>query len=132
MGKNYREMTSKKVIGLGGIFIKCQNPKETAAWYAKHLGLNIEDWGGAQFNWADETHQSPYSLLSFFKSDTKYLEPSKSSFMLNLRVANLAELIQQLQSEGIELVGEPQIEVYGKFAWIMDPEGNKIELWEQV
>jgi predicted enzyme related to lactoylglutathione lyase len=125
-------MASKRVIGLGGIFIKCQNPKETAAWYAKHLGVTIDEWGGVQFKWSDETHKEPYSVLSFFKSDTKYLDPSASSFMINLRVANLEEVIQELQAEGIEMVGEPQFEAYGKFAWIMDPEGNKIELWEQV
>lgn len=124
-------MDTKRVIGMGGIFMRCQNPKETAAWYARHLGVKIEDWGGVQFDWADETHPQPYSVLSFFKADSDYFAPSTSSFMLNLRVADLDALVEQLRQEGVALAGEPLHEAYGKFAWVIDPEGNKIELWEQ-
>ena len=124
-----------KVTGIGGIFLRCADKAASIAWYEKHLGIKMETWGGAQFDF-DKTPApegaSPYSLLSFFKADSEYFGTSKSSFMLNLRVDNLAELLVQLRADGIELQGEPIDEDYGKFAWIMDPDGNKIELFEQI
>jgi predicted enzyme related to lactoylglutathione lyase len=121
----------KKVIGLGGLFIKCEDNVLMNAWYSKHLGINLETWG-AQFNWSDETHPAPYTAFSFFKSNSKYFDPSTSPFMINFRVENLDYLLECLRADGIELIGEPVTEEYGKFAWILDPEGNKIELWEQA
>lgn len=119
-----------RVIGLGGIFFKCRDIEHTRAWYARHLGINVESWG-AQFNLRDDTNPSAYSVLSFFKRSTDYFEPSESAFMINFRVENLDNLVKVLREEGIELIGEPLEEEYGKFAWLLDPEGNKIELWEQ-
>ncbi|MCC6463519.1 MAG: VOC family protein [Saprospiraceae bacterium] len=123
----------KRVTGIGGIFIKCKDRDSTRAWYEKHLGIPMESWG-AQFNW--NTHENPaiqpYSLLSFFKEQTDYFEPSTQPFMINFRVDNLDRLLEALRSEGVTVVGEPLAEEYGKFAWILDPEGNKIELWEQL
>lgn len=121
----------KRVIGLGGIFLKCQHLEETRNWYAKHLGIQLESWG-AQFFYKDDPNPEAYSNLSFFKADSEYLAPSNSPFMINFRVENLDALVEALRSEGVPLIGEPVSEVYGKFAWVMDPEGNKIELWEQV
>ena len=123
----------KRVTGIGGIFIKCQDLDRTRAWYEKHLGIPMESWG-AQFNWSDHSNPGiqPYSIFSCFKAQTDYFDPSDQPFMINFRVADLDALIPQLQSEGITLIGGPLAEEYGKFAWIMDPEGNKIELWEQT
>jgi catechol 2,3-dioxygenase-like lactoylglutathione lyase family enzyme len=123
-----------KVNGIGGIFIRCKDNEASKAWYAKHLGIQLNDWGGAQFNFNEATApegQQPYALLSFFKHDTKYLDPSTGPIMLNLRVDDLDGLVRELSEAGVTLIGTPVDEDYGKFAWIMDPDGNKIELWEQ-
>lgn len=120
----------KRVTGIGGIFFKCRDVEAMRNWYSTHLGIAMEPWG-AQFNLKDEEHPSPYSLLSFFKKESDYFSPSESPFMLNLRVDDLTALMAQLQAEGVSLVGDPVDGEYGKFAWVLDPEGNKIELWEQ-
>ena len=120
----------KRVTGIGGIFFKCRHLDTTRNWYAQHLGVKLEPWG-VQFDWADEAHPKPYSLLSFFKSETDYFAPSESPFMINFRVADLDALVAALRSEGIEVVGDPVADEFGKFAWVIDPEGNKVELWEQ-
>ena len=120
----------KRVIGIGGIFLKCRDVDQTRAWYSRHLGVSLESWG-AQFRFKDEPNPEAYSVLSFFKRSTDYFDPSDSPFMLNLRVDDLEALVAELRREGIELIGEPMVEEYGKFAWLLDPEGNKIELWEQ-
>ena len=121
----------KRVTGIGGIFLKCQNLEETRNWYARHLGVKLEPWG-VQFEWSDESHAAPYSVLSFFKKETDYFAPSESPFMINFRVDDLDALVAQLRSEGIEVVGDPVADGFGKFAWVIDPEGTKIELWEQL
>ncbi|MBK9335958.1 MAG: VOC family protein [Lewinellaceae bacterium] len=122
----------KRVTGIGGIFFKCRNQENTLAWYEKHLGIPMESWG-AQFFWdeAIEEGARPYTVLGLFKEPTDYFEPSTQNFMINFRVADLAALLEQLRTEGVTIVGTPMEEEFGKFAWIMDPEGNKIELWEQ-
>lgn len=121
----------QKVTGLGGIFIKCRDRDKTREWYQTHLGINMDEWG-AQLNWNDDPHQEPYSILGFFRRSTDYFDPSEQPFMINLRVADLEGLIAELKAAGVTLIGGPLIEEYGKFAWILDPEGNKIELWEQA
>lgn len=123
----------KRVIGIGGIFFKAKDPKALAAWYKKHLGLPIdESYGGYTFNWneADERPGKGYTIWSPFKEDTGYLNPSKKDFMFNFIVEDLEALLETLESEGIEQVGEMEDSDFGKFAWILDPEENKIELWE--
>ncbi len=118
----------KKVIGIGGVFFKAKDPRAMAAWYEKHLGI---DFGGniySEFRFSGEEKGS--IAFSFFQPDTKYFEPSAKDFMINFRVENLDELLKALREEGIEIVGEPQEYDYGKFGWILDPEGNKIELWQ--
>lgn len=120
----------RRVISLGGVFFKCRDLENTRSWYAKHLGINMESWG-AQFNFIDDPHPGAYSVLSFFKHDTDYFGPSESPFMINFRVEDLDALVIELRKEGVELIGEPLTEEFGKFAWLLDPEGNKIELWEQ-
>ena len=119
-----------KVIGVGGVFLRCRQLEQTRAWYAKHLGIQMESWG-AQFSHTYDPNPTAYTVLSFFKEDAEYFAPSSTGFMLNLRVDDLDGLVAQLRADGVTLVGEPVSEDYGKFAWVLDPEGNKIELWEQ-
>jgi predicted enzyme related to lactoylglutathione lyase len=124
----------QRVTGIGGVFIKAKDVKAMTAWYDKHLGTQFGENPYLTFKWINEPDPSvPGStVFSFFKMDTKYLDPSKSSFMINFRVRDLKSLLETLKKEGVEVVGEMQEESYGKFGWIMDPEGNKIELWEAV
>jgi predicted enzyme related to lactoylglutathione lyase len=121
----------KRVTAIGGIFIKCNDARKTREWYARHLGLNTDQYG-TTFEWmhADEPGRKGYNVWSTFPKDTKYFEPSQKEFMINLRVENLAWLLQELKNEGIEQIGETQEYEYGKFAHIIDPDGTKIELWE--
>jgi predicted enzyme related to lactoylglutathione lyase len=121
----------KKVTGIGGIFLKCRDVEQTRAWYEKHLGIKTEQWG-TMFKWEEDPHPSPYSVLSFFKRNTDYFNPSDQPFMINFRVDDLDALVSELQASGIELVVDAVQEEFGKFAWVIDPEGNKIELWEQA
>jgi predicted enzyme related to lactoylglutathione lyase len=120
----------KRVTGIGGIFFKAQDPKSMKQWYREHLGIDAGDYG-ATFDWRDndDPTKSGQTAWSLFPHDTKYFDPSKSSFMINYRVADLEGLLAALKEEGVE-VSEIQSEGYGKFAWISDPEGNRIELWE--
>jgi predicted enzyme related to lactoylglutathione lyase len=118
-----------KVTGLGGVFYKVEDPARTTAWYRETLGIGGE-WG-AHFPWSDDPKDQPYSLASPFKASTDYFEPSPSSFMINFRVDDLEALIEELKAKGIEVLGT-QFEDYGKFAWILDCDGIKIELWEQI
>lgn len=120
----------KRVTGIGGIFFRAQNPKELAAWYEKHLGIDFGGKAYADFQFQPQEKGS--QAFSFFAADTKYFEPSAKEFMINLRVENLFELLEALRAEGVQVLDEPQDTDYGKFGWILDPEGNKIELWEPV
>ena len=121
----------KRVTGIGGLFFKTNNPKKTKDWYQKHLGFNTDDWG-CTFWWKDEDGNKCSTQWSPFAKDTKHFEPSKKDFMFNYRVENLIELLAVLKTEGVTIVGEMQEFDYGKFAWILDNEGNKIELWEPI
>lgn len=123
----------KRVTGIGGIFFKCRDRKNTMAWYEKHLGIPMQPWG-AQFYPEESSEGSikPYSVLSMFEESSDYLAPSESPFMINFRVADLDALLEHLRAEGVTIVGDPMADEFGKFAWIMDPEGNKIELWQQT
>ncbi len=108
-----------KITGIGGVFFKSRTKgADLAAWYQKNLGLSLESWGGAILRWSAADH------------DTKWFSPSESSFMINYRVDNLDELLEQLKQNGVEVVSGPQSDENGKFAWIMDPDMNKVELWE--
>lgn len=123
----------KRAIGIGGIFFKSENPKELAAWYQQHLGIKIEQFGGAVLTWQQQVNDNPsaYTVWSPFKADTQYFNPSQNEFMVNFVVEDLDSLIALLRDEGVEISGEPTTDTnFGKFGWIMDPEGRKIELWE--
>ena len=121
----------KRVTGIGGIFVKCEDPAAMRAWYAEHLGFQTDKYG-TSFEWrhTDEPDKKGYSVWSTFAKDTTYFQPSEKEFMLNLRVENLEWLLAELQKAGIVQTGEMQVFEYGKFAHIVDPEGNKLELWE--
>jgi catechol 2,3-dioxygenase-like lactoylglutathione lyase family enzyme len=120
----------KRVTGIGGIFFKAKNPKELAAWYQKHLGI---DFGGKVYaDFQFQEREKGWTAFSLFDAETKYFEPSAKEFMINLRVENLFELLKILRAEGVRVFDETEDGDYGKFGWILDPEGNKIELWEPV
>ena len=123
----------KRVTGIGGLFFKCNDPEKVKQWYKEHLDLPVDDWG-ASFEWRDkeEPDQVCHTAWSPFPADTDYFGPSQKEFMFNYRVENLQELLKVLAEEGVEIIGEIEEYEYGKFGWIMDPEGNKIELWEPV
>jgi D-3-phosphoglycerate dehydrogenase len=119
----------KRVTGIGGVFFKSDNPAVLKEWYKKHLGLTIDNYG-CSFWWKDASGNDAMTQWSPFAADTKYFEPSQKQFMQNFRVHDLDNLLIKLKAEGVTLVGEPEAYDYGKFAWILDVEGNKIELWE--
>lgn len=121
----------KRVIGIGGVFFKSQDHEATKQWYSQHLGIPMESWG-ASFPWrrSDNPDEETYTAWSAFKGDTKYFEPSQHDFMINYQVADLHGLLDALRSEGVTVVDKVDESAYGKFGWIIDPEGRKIELWE--
>jgi predicted enzyme related to lactoylglutathione lyase len=121
----------KRVTGLGGFFFKTKDPDSIKKWYKDHLGLPVDDYG-CTFWWKDTHGNDCSTQWSPFKEDTKYFNPSKKQFMMNFRVENLHDLLKVLKEEGVTIVGEIEEYDYGKFGWILDPEGNKIELWEPV
>jgi D-3-phosphoglycerate dehydrogenase len=125
------EAEEKRVTGIGGFFFKTENPKELKDWYKNHLGLNTDDYG-CTFWWKDENGDNCSTQWSPFKNDTNYFEPSQKQFMQNFRVHDLESLIKKLSQEGVTIIDEMQTYEYGKFAWILDPENNKIELWEPI
>lgn len=116
-----------KVTGLGGVFYVVKDPAATRAWYRDVLGLDGEY--GPQLNWSEETGDKPYSLISHF-ADDEYVKPGRGGFMINLRVDDCDAMVAALKEKGVKVLGHVD-EGYGKFAWILDPDGVKIELWEQ-
>lgn len=119
----------KRVTGIGGVFFKAESPDALKDWYKKHLGLNTDQYG-CTFWWKDKEGNDASTQWSPFAADTAYFNPSQKQFMQNFRVHDLDGLLSKLKEEGITIVGEPETYDYGKFGWIVDPEGNKIELWE--
>lgn len=120
-----------KVTGLGGIFFKCENPSTLRQWYEKCLGLNTEDYG-TSFIWRDVKKPSEfgYTVWAPFDKDTSYFKPSHKEYMINFRVENLKELLDELRENDVEITKDIEELPYGKFAHVMDLEGNTIELWE--
>jgi len=124
----------QKVTGIGGVFIKTKDPKAMAAWYQAHLGIEFGEGSYITFKWINDRDPTVpgNTVFSFFKEDTKYFDPGKQSFMINFRVKNLLSLLEKLKEQNVRVIGEVEEYEYGKFGWIMDPEDNKIELWEPV
>lgn len=121
-----------RVTGIGGVFFKSKGDgKALAAWYQKHLGLTLEPWGGAILKWPDDKAAAEgQTVWHVAGKDSKWFNPSTSSFMINYRVDDLDALLAQLRTAGVQIVQGPQTDDNGKFVWIMDPDENKVELWE--
>ena len=119
-----------RVTGIGGVFFKSADPERLYQWYEKHLGIKRGDYG-VSFKWADDPQASDgQTAWSIFKADTKYFEPSKSSFMMNFRVEGLKELLAKMRADGVQVDEKYEETDYGNFGWVMDPDGNRVELWE--
>jgi catechol 2,3-dioxygenase-like lactoylglutathione lyase family enzyme len=124
-----------KVIGLGGVFFHCKDVEATRDWYKRVLGLEIDDYGGASFGHADSAALYPKGARTIwapFKGDSDYFKPSDADFMINLMIDDFDGMLERLKAENVPMAGDPMIESYGKFAWVMDPDGRKIELWQPV
>lgn len=124
----------KRVTGIGGIFFKAKDPKALAAWYKEHLGIDVQSWGGAAFDWTDDAGNPTggTTAWSVTGAESKQFAPSTASFMVNYRVADLPALLQALRDEGCQVLDKMDDSEYGKFGWVIDPEGNKVELWQPV
>ncbi|MEO6919894.1 MAG: VOC family protein [Collimonas sp.] len=122
----------KRVTGIGGIFFKAKDVEGMRAWYKTHLGIDVQDWGGATFNWAGDDGKPAVgtTIWSVSAMDSNNYAPSTASFMINYRVADLDALLDALRAEGCNVVGNSEASEYGKFGWVLDPEGNKVELWQ--
>ena len=123
-----------RVTGIGGVFFKSRaEGSRLAAWYHEHLGIPLESWGGAILRWPeDKAGDGGMTVWHVADRESEWFRPSDSSFMINYRVDDLDALIAQLRTAGIETIGDPQSDENGKFAWILDPDGNKVELWEPM
>jgi predicted enzyme related to lactoylglutathione lyase len=121
----------KRVTGIGGIFFKCKDPEKIKDWYKTHLGFNVDSYG-TMFEWPKDTDslKNGYTVWSPFPADTNYFEPSGKDFMINFRVENIEALVDELKKEDVTVLDNIESYEYGKFVHILDPEGNKIELWE--
>ena len=126
-------MTKKKVTGLGGIFFKCDNPENMKQWYGDKLGLVTNEYGSVfEFRRTDMPEKKGYTVWSPFEAKSTYFQPSEKEFMINYRVEDIEGLVKELRDAGVEICDEIETYEYGKFVHIMDPEGNKIELWEPI
>lgn len=123
-----------KVTGIGGVFFKSKGKgADLGAWYKENLGIELEPWGGGILKWPDDkADDGGLTVWNAADHDTKWFSPSESSFMINYRVDNLDELLAQLKENGVNIHSGPESHENGKFAWIMDPDGNKVELWEPM
>lgn len=126
------ETTMKRVTGIGGIFFNAHDPVTLSAWYKTHLGIDVQAWGGAAFTWTDDEGK-PFAGTTAWTinaASSNAFAPSTAPFMVNYRVADLLALIAALKDEGCNVLDKVDESEYGKFGWVIDPEGNKIELWE--
>lgn len=116
---------SARVLGIGGVFFKARDPERLRAWYRDHLGLEVTEWGGVAFPGA-----SAATVWCIFPAESDYFAPSGAEFMINYRVEDLDQVLQALRREGCEVDDRIESSEYGRFGWVMDPEGNRLELWE--
>lgn len=130
--KDSSNANTPKVTGIGGIFFFSDNPKDTKEWYAKNLGLEMNEWGAVSFESRNVDNPDRINSLQWtpFKKGSEYFAPSKKEFMINYIVQHIEELVKQLKENGVTIVDEIATYEFGKFIHIMDAEGNKIELWE--
>ena len=123
-----------KVTGIGGVFFKSTNDhKKLAEWYGQNLGIQFEPWGGAILKWTDDKlADHGLTVWHVAEKNTEWFSPSPASFMINYRIDNMSEMLAGLKRNGVEIWKGPESDENGKFAWIIDPDGNKVELWEPV
>lgn len=124
-----------QVLGVGGVFFQSDDPAGVMDWYADILGMKLNDYGGSDFIHADSARAFPMgarTIFSAFKSDTDYFAPSNKPFMINLIIDDMDGMLERLAEKGVALEGEPQDFDYGRFAWVMDPNGTKVELWQPI
>jgi|TARA_R110002111_G_scaffold92223_1_gene143282 predicted enzyme related to lactoylglutathione lyase len=119
-----------RVTGIGGIFIKAKEPAKLQDWYKQHLGIDVQVWGGTSFRWVDSAGNPTAGTTAWMIGDGENFAPSDAPFMVNYRVTDLFALLTALRAEGCEVLEKTEESEYGKFGWVMDPEGNKIELWQ--
>ena len=122
----------KRVTGIGGIFFKAKDAPALQAWYKRHLGINVQEWGGTAFTWADPDGKPTggTTVWSVGPEEGDQFAPSNASFMINYRVADLPAVLDALREEGCDVDSRMDESEFGKFGWVMDPEGNRIELWQ--
>jgi predicted enzyme related to lactoylglutathione lyase len=120
----------KRVTGIGGVFIGARDPGSLRDWYKAHLGIDVQDWGGTAFRWVDAVGVPMNGTTVWSIGDGSYHAPGKASFMVNYRVEDLRGLLKLLREEGCEVLEKVDESEFGKFGWVMDPEGNKVELWQ--
>jgi predicted enzyme related to lactoylglutathione lyase len=122
----------KRVTGIGGVFFKAKDPVALRAWYKRHLGIDVQDWGGTAFRWTDDAGNATAgtTVWSIGSADEDDYAPSASTFMVNYRVEDLHGLLKLLLDEGCQVADKTEESDFGKFGWVMDPEGNKVELWQ--
>ncbi len=122
----------KRVVGIGGIFFKAKDPEKLRQWYQDHLGFAVDAWGGVEFkpSGTPDSIENEKTIWALFPNDSKHFEPSNQPFMINYRVDDLHTLLTALRSEGCTVDAKVDESEFGKFGWVMDPEGNRIELWE--
>lgn len=122
----------KRVTGVGGIFIKSKDPARLKAWYREHLDMDIQDWGGMTFPWHTPEAKNPdgMTVWTVFDAKSTYFDPSTAPFMVNYRVENLHDVLAALRAEGCAVDAKTEESEFGRFGWVVDPDGNKVELWE--
>ena len=122
----------RRVTGIGGIFFKAKDPAALQAWYKRHLGIDVQEWGGTAFSWTDDngTPVAGTTIWSVHSTDADNFAPSAASFMVNYRVEDARALVKVLREEGCRVLDKIDESEYGIFAWVIDPEGNKVELWQ--
>jgi predicted enzyme related to lactoylglutathione lyase len=122
----------KRVTGIGGIFFKAKDAPALRAWYKRYLGIDVQAWGGAAFTWTDPDGKPTggMTVWSIAPRESDQFAPSSASFMVNYRVEDLRALVAALKAEGCNVLDKIDDSEYGKFAWVIDPEGNKVELWQ--
>jgi predicted enzyme related to lactoylglutathione lyase len=119
-----------RVTGIGGIFLKARDPAMLRAWYKTHLGIDVQAWGGTAFRWVDTSGHPIAGKTAWSVGDGKNFAPSTASFMVNYRVSDLHGLLAALRAEGCDVLEKTEESEFGKFGWVMDPEGHKVELWQ--
>ena len=131
--KENASTATARVTGIGGVFIKSKNTKALTDWYKKNLGMTLEPWGGAILKWTDDKAEDHgVTVWHAMPNDAPEIAPSKSGFMINYRIDSMEKMVKQLKNNGVKPLKGPESHENGKFLWLMDPDGNKVELWEPM